>query len=109
MASYITAGVAVIGLGIGIGFGLEAKGLYSDCDEQMSPCTDAQKDKIRNSALIADIGYLAALGGAVATAILYATSDSESRLVVSPSAEGGGVLYVGGFDGAEEATDERAS
>jgi hypothetical protein len=99
MTSYITAGVVVVGLGVGIGFGLKAKNLYTDCDEQLTPCTDGQKDKIRNRALIADLGYLAALGGAVATAILYATSDSESRLVVSPNAEGGGggVLYVGRF------------
>ena len=96
--AYITAGVGVVGLGIGIGFGLRTKGLYEDCDEQMAVCTDSQKDKIRNSALIADLGYLAAIGGAVATAILYATSGSESRLIVNPNAEGGaGVTYVGRF------------
>jgi hypothetical protein len=96
--SYITAGVAVVGLGIGIGFGIKAKGLYEDCDEQMAVCTDSQKDKIRNNALIADLGYIAALGGVVATAILYATSGSESRLIVNPNAEGGaGVTYVGRF------------
>ena len=96
--AYITAGVAVVGLGIGIGFGFRTKGLYEDCDEQMAMCTDSQKDKIRNNALIADLGYLAALGGAVATAILYATSGSESRLIVNPNAEGGaGVTYVGRF------------
>jgi hypothetical protein len=98
LTSYATAGVAVVGLGVGIGFGLKARSLYNDCDEQMTPCTDGQKDKIRTRALIADIGYVAALGGAVATAILYATSGSESRLVVSPNAEGGGgVMYVGRF------------
>ena len=98
VTSYITAGVAVVGLGIGIGFGIKAKGLYDDCDKQMEPCTDSQNDKIRNTALIADLGYIAALGGVVATAILYATSGSESRLIVNPNAEGGaGVTYVGRF------------
>jgi hypothetical protein len=96
--TYITAGVAVVGLGIGIGFGLRTKGLYEDCDVETAPCTSAQEDKIRTSALVADLGYLAALGGAVATAILYATSGSESRLIVTPNAEGGGgVSYVGRF------------
>ena len=96
--SYITAGVAAVGLGIGIGFGLRTKGLYDDCDKPTAPCTGSQEDKIRNSALIADIGYIAAIGGAVATAVLYMTSGSESRLVVTPNAEGGGgVSYIGRF------------
>ncbi len=98
VTSYATAGFAVVGLGVGIGFGLRTRSLYNDCDAQMQPCTDSQKDKIRNSALIADLGYLAAIGGAVATAIFYATSGSESRLIVNPNAEGGGgVTYVGRF------------
>jgi hypothetical protein len=96
--SYATAGLGIVGLGVGIAFSVRTRGLYKDCEEQMVPCSDSQKDKIRTNALIADIGYLAALGGAVATAILYATSGSESRLVVSPNAEGGGgVTYVGRF------------
>lgn len=88
--SYVTAGVAVVGLGVAIGFGLRTKGLFNDCDKPSAPCSDSEEDKIRNSALIADIGWIAFLGGAAATAILYATSGSESRLVVSPNAEGGG-------------------
>lgn len=96
--SYATAGVGAVGLGLGIAFGIRTRGLYNDCEEQKIPCSDGQKDKIRTNALIADIGYVAALGGIVATAILYATSGSESRLVVSPNAEGGGgVTYVGRF------------
>jgi hypothetical protein len=86
--SYITAGAAVVGLGVGIGFGLRTKGLYDDCDQPTAPCSGAQEDKIRTRALIADLGYLTAIGGAVATAILFATSGSESRLVVAPSVEG---------------------
>lgn len=97
-ASYITAGIAVVGLGVGIGFGIRTKGLYEDCDVMGAPCDGTSKeDKIRTGALIADIGYLTALGGAVATAILYATSGSESKLVVSPNAEGGGGVSVTAF------------
>ena len=92
--AYVTAGIAVVGLGVGIGFGIRTKGLYNDCDQPSAPCSDAQEDKIRNSALIADIGWVAGIGGAVATAILYATSGSESRLVVSPNAEGGGMTLT---------------
>lgn len=97
--SYITAGVAVVGLGVGIGFGLRTRSLYEDCDRQGAPCAGTSKeDSIRTSALVADLGYLTAVGGAVATAILYATSGSESRLVVAPNAEGGaGVTYAGRF------------
>ena len=89
--SWITTGVAVAGLGVGIGFAIRTKGLYDDCDVAGAPCDGTSKeDKIRTSALIADLGFVAALGGAVATAILYATSGSESKLVVAPNAEGGG-------------------
>lgn len=93
-ASYVTAGLAVVGLGVGVGFGLRARSQFNDCDQPSAPCTDAQEDKIRTSALIADVGWFAALGGAVATAVLYATSGSESRLIVSPNAEGGGVTLT---------------
>src|SRR5688572_12204806 len=43
-ASYVTAGVAVVGLGVGIGFGLRAKGLYDDCDKMPNPCTNSDED-----------------------------------------------------------------
>jgi hypothetical protein len=88
--SWITAGVAVVGLGVGIGFGLRTRGMFDDCDQTFAPCSSGQEDKIRNSALIADLGFIAAVGGAVATAVLFATSGRESRLVVSPSIEGPG-------------------
>jgi hypothetical protein len=98
VTSYITAGVAVVGLGVGIGFGLKAKSLYNDCDKPSAPCNGDDEDKIRSRALIADIGYLAALGGAVATAVLFATSGSESRLVVAPESSGGvSATLVGRF------------
>jgi hypothetical protein len=99
--SFITTGVAVAGLGLGIGFAIRTKGLYGDCDKPEAPCDGtSREDKIRTSALIADLGFVAALGGAVATAILYATSGSESRLVVAPNAESGGgvsLTAIGSF------------
>jgi hypothetical protein len=88
--TWITTGIGVVGLGVGIGFGLRTRGLYSDCDQTTAPCSPAQEDSIRNSALIADLGFLAALGGAVATAVLYTTSGSESRIIVAPAVEGAG-------------------
>jgi len=98
VTSYITAGVAVAGLAVGIGFGIRTKGLYNDCDKPTAPCSDDDDDKIRTSGLMADIGFVAAVGAGVATAVLFMTSGSESRLVVSPNAEGGGgVSYIGRF------------
>jgi hypothetical protein len=100
VASYVTAGIGLVGLGIGIGVGLRTRGLYDDCDKPNAPCSEGREDKIRTNALIADLGFVAALGGAVATTILYMTSGSESRLVVNPNpnADGGaGVMYVGRF------------
>lgn len=89
--AYITAGAAVVGLGVGIGFGLAARGSYNECDSEPSACVDDfgdRKDSIRRNALIADIGYIVAIGGAVATAVLFATSSRESYLIVAPSNEG---------------------
>ncbi|MBA3397953.1 MAG: hypothetical protein H0T89_35340 [Deltaproteobacteria bacterium] len=93
--SMVTAGVAVVGLGMGIGFGIRAKNLFNDCDKPSAPCSSSQEDKIRNTALIADVGFLVAAAGAVATAVLFATSGEESRMVVSPSVESsGGVSLI---------------
>jgi hypothetical protein len=98
LASYATAGIGLVGLGLGIGFGMRTRGLYDDCDKPDAPCSEGREDKIRANALIADLGFVAAIGGAVATTILYMTSGSESRLVVNPNPEGGaGVMYLGRF------------
>lgn len=98
--SYITAGAAIVGLGVGIGFGFKARGSYNECDSNPSTCTDDfgdRKDSIRRNALIADIGYLVAIGGAVATAVLFATSSRESYLIVAPSNEGAMIGAGGRF------------
>jgi len=95
----LTTGVAVAGLGLGIGFGLAARSKYKDCDiEPMAPLgCDEQHDSIRTRALLADVGYAVAIGGAIATVVLIATSAKESRLVVEPSAQGVAVSAVGRF------------
>lgn len=86
----ITAGVGVVGLGVGIGFGLRTKGRYNDCDQPSAPCSSADEDSIRTSALIADLGFLTAAAGAIATAVLFATSAEEPRLIVAPGVERSG-------------------
>jgi len=95
----ITTGAAAVGLGVGIGFGLAARSLYNSCDTRpMAPAgCDEKHDSIRTRALIADIGYAVAIGGAVATAVLYATSAKESRLVVEPTPQGVAVSARGSF------------
>jgi hypothetical protein len=95
----ITTAVAAVGLGVGIGFGLAARSLYNSCDTTpMAPAgCDEKHDSIRTRALIADIGYAVAIGGAVATVVLYATSAHESRLVIEPTPEGVAVAARGRF------------
>ena len=95
--SYITAGLAVVGLGVGVGFGLYARSQYDDCDQPMAPCAGTDKeDSIRRNALIADLGYVTALGASIATVVLYMTSGSESRVIVSPESNAGAAVTVVG-------------
>ncbi|HWU88203.1 MAG TPA: hypothetical protein VN253_13040 [Kofleriaceae bacterium] len=98
-AAKLTTGLAVAGLGAGIGFGLAARSKYRACDvEPKAPVgCDGQHGAIRTRALIADLGYAAAIGGAIATAVLIATSGKESRLVVEPSPQGVAVSAIGWF------------
>ena len=95
----IMTGVAVAGLGLGLGFGLAARSQYSACDtEPMAPVgCDEKHDSIRRRALLADIGFGIAIGGAVATIVLIATSGKESRLVVEPTPQGVAVSALGRF------------
>jgi len=98
-AAKLTTGVAVVGLGVGIGFGLAARSLYKECDrEPVAPVgCDDKHDSIRTRALLADIGYGVAIGGAIATVVLIATSGKESRLIVEPTAQGVAVSTRGRF------------
>jgi hypothetical protein len=93
----ITAGATVVGLGIGIGFSIAARSKYNACDAAPLTCTEDRRASIRNTALIADLGYVVAIGAGVATAVMYMASRQEARLIVAPSAESVSVSIVGSF------------
>lgn len=93
----ITAAVGVVGLGAGIALGLSTRSRYNACDDDRDTCTSSDRDAIRLRALGADIGFGVAIAGAIATAVLYATSAEEPRLIVSPTADGATVTAVGRF------------
>jgi hypothetical protein len=99
--AYITVGATVAGLGVGVSLGLVARKRYQRCsdlvDDQRVSCSPERKDSIRTVALLADAGWLLAIGGAVATAVLYATSGEESRVIVEPIPGGAAVTAVGRF------------
>jgi hypothetical protein len=99
-ATYATAGATVVGLGLGISLGIVTRGRYKDCEALVSTgvaCTSARTDSIRNLALVADAGWLIAVGGTVATAILYATSGEAPHVIVEPMPGGAAVSAVGSF------------
>jgi hypothetical protein len=100
LPSYLTAGATAVGLGVGIGVGLSARSKYDSCQTSANhgvACTNSRKDSIRTTALVADAGWAVAIGGAVATAILYATSGESSHLIVEPSPGGASLTMVGRF------------
>jgi len=100
LPSYVTAGATVVGLGVGISLGLSARSKYNDCDHLASlgvKCTSSQRSSIRTTALIADLGWVVAIGGTVATAIMYATSGEASHLVVEPTPGGVALMATGRF------------
>ncbi len=98
--AYVTAAVGVVGLGVGVALGLSTRSKYNDCDTSRT-CSQSTKDSIRLTGLVADAGFLVALGGAVATGILFATSGETAHLIVAPTTESatGGVsgLTIGAF------------
>ena len=96
----ITAGVAVVGLGVGIGFGLKARSGYVECNDDPMVCAadlDARKHAIRRNGVIADVSFGVAIGAAMATAILFSQSGTESRLIVAPMTDGVGLTAAGRF------------
>jgi hypothetical protein len=100
LPAYITTGATVIGLGVGISLGLDARTRYNDCTAQAhdgSACSQARKDAIRRIALAADAGWVVAIGGTLATAILYATSGEASHVIVEPVPGGAAVTASGSF------------
>jgi hypothetical protein len=99
LPAMLTGGAAVVGLGVGIGFGLSARSKYSTCEANKNTCTDKQKDTIRHHDLYADLGWVAAIGAAVATGVIFATSAEAPHVIAAPTETGAGasVSYVGRF------------
>jgi hypothetical protein len=95
--SYATGGAALVGLGLGISFGISARNKYRACDERTASCTTARKDEIRTAALIADAGWLLAIGGAITTAVLYAGSAESPHVIIEPTPGGAAVAAIGRF------------
>lgn len=93
----ITAAASLVGLGVGIGFGLKARSKYNACEADPVDCSRSDRDGIRRLGLAADAGYLVAIGSAIATTVLFATSGREAHLIVEPSTEGLTVGAVGRF------------
>jgi hypothetical protein len=100
LPSYITAGVTLAGVGLGASLGIAARNRYQDCEASAgrgAACSAERKDSIRTTALLADAGWLIAIGGSIATGVLYATSGESSHLVVEPTPGGVAVTASGTF------------
>jgi hypothetical protein len=93
----ITAAVAGVGLGAGIAFGLVTRSKYNKCEDDLLGCSDSKRDSIRTFSILADTGFVIAVGAAIATVVLYATSSEEPRLIVAPTADGATVGAFGRF------------
>jgi hypothetical protein len=98
--TYVTAGATILGLGAGISLGLVTRSRYNSCKDlagEGTACGQGRQDSIRTLALVADIGWGLAVGGTVATAILYATSGEASHVIVEPTPGGVAVSAFGSF------------
>lgn len=93
----ITAGIGVAGLAAGVTFGLITRSKYSTCERDPVACTKPDRDSIRNVGVLADVGFILATGGAIATAVLYMTSGEEPRLIVAPTGDGVAAGLAGSF------------
>jgi hypothetical protein len=93
----ITAAVGVVGLGAGIAFGLSTRSRYHACQDNVAGCSEDDRDTIRTLGFVADAGFVVAIGGAIATAVLYMGSAKEPQLIVSPTADGATVSAIGRF------------
>jgi hypothetical protein len=93
----ITAAVGVVGLGAGIAFGLSTRSRYHECEDNVVTCSEQDRDGIRNFGLAADAGFVIAIGGAIATVVLYMSSSEQPHLIVSPTSEGATVSAIGRF------------
>ncbi|MDB4953528.1 MAG: hypothetical protein JWO36_1097 [Myxococcales bacterium] len=97
LPSKVTASVGVVGLGVAIGFGIVTRDRYNKCNADPNHCFQPQRDAIRSVSIPADIGLLFAVGGAIATGVLFATSQDKAHLVIEPTPTGIGVAAFGSF------------
>lgn len=93
----VTAGAVVVGLGAGTFFGLETRSKYNTCNSDPRSCSQSNRDSISHFALAADISFGVALGAAIATGALYATSSEAPHVIVTPTAEGATASWIGRF------------
>jgi hypothetical protein len=99
-STYLTTGATIAGLGVAISFGISARGKYKDCEALAGDGVDCDPDRessLRTAGLVADLGWVVAIGGAVATAVLYATSGESSRVIVEPVPGGAAITAIGRF------------
>jgi hypothetical protein len=100
LPTYLTAGATAVGLGVGIFVGNSARSAYKDCEDMANrgiDCSQGRKDSIRNTALVADFGWLVAVGATIATAVMYAGSSEASHVIVEPTPGGAAVTAIGKF------------
>jgi hypothetical protein len=93
----ITAAIGVVGLGTGIALGLSTRSRYNSCVDNPGSCTESDRDSIRLRGIVADAGFVVAIGGAIATAVLYMGSAEEPRLIVAPTPDGATVSAFARF------------
>lgn len=92
----LTAAIGGVGLGAGIAFGLATKSKYHKCEDAGLACTKDDETTIRVLAATADIGFLVAIGGAIATTVIYMKSSEQPHLVVAPTGDGGAAVTAFG-------------
>lgn len=93
----ITAGIGVAGLGAGITLGLITRSRYNHCESNVSTCSTDKRDAIRTYGILADASFVIAIGGAIATTVLYMGSAEEPRVIVSPTTDGATISAFGRF------------
>ncbi len=99
LASFITGGAAVAGLGLALGFGIGSEG-NRDAFRKAETLADKQRLEAatRTTAAVADVSLVVGIAAAVATVILFPKDgDAEKSIsVVLAPMTGGAVASVGG-------------
>jgi len=97
VGSIAGASFGIAGLGVGIGFGLAARSKYSDCEAMGVACSSGRREGIKNLDHVADLGFLVAIGGAIAAGIFYGTSAEAPHVIVQPTPGGVALGAIGSF------------